>query len=407
MANSKFSKVFRFLKEHSLIFILIATVVCLALYLYKIEKDIDKIDRRLAARKIKKYNKKEYSIPCLDFLRFKCSDKLYCSKRFLELLDKACQNLRALKLESKLYTYIKIAFDLSKANAKLGLKAFPFFNKRDSRDKELYGIIYLPPRFISKNATNELYGILLHEIGHAIFAGIEGTRIVQEFFAIYIESATKLKYKTKNLTCFGEYWNQPGIATHFGEFVFPPLPNQKVRNIMIFCRYGQLKYVIQKLHQAYPRFYQKFFNFVLRRKGQNVSLKRLLRLILMTSKDAHTLVKNYYILREHDGDAHIIRANYNEDGSISFFVAKNSKIIKNQVTKTGKVEIELKESYLRDNVMEILQYRNGNFVRKSVVLLGRNGLLRIRPEYYGPFDELVIYAILPKIKLSTYFRFDL
>ncbi len=245
---------------------------------------------------------KTFIITCFDHdmgIRCKSKKNGHCSDEFQKDVKAICANLQTLGVAP----FEKIAVDLKKydvCDEKLEKETgcVPYFSPEGRLKGYNMASIYLPATLFRDKESLRI--VLTHELTHALTFRdpVVMARIVREFFAVYAESIF-CTYNIHN-TCNGPEWNQPVLRNYGGEYSFPSLPDNKPMKALASCRYGQLEYIVRKLHRQSPFLFQKLWRELLKHDNGKMDTAWLKKQIAKIDNKAGEIVSKFHILSEAD-----------------------------------------------------------------------------------------------------------
>jgi len=221
-----------------------------------------------------------------------------CSKKAVALLEDACRKLEAAGLKPLQKTEVAI-IQLNKCSDWLEKNSacFPFFYWKGEKK----GIGFLSEVLDDPEACE----ILGHELGHAIFSKKrrEVSRLVAEFFAVYVEIAIG-NGDTKRYLC-AENGNQSALSTIEGEYGFPISKEHPAMYPLSLCRYGQLAFISRQLQKKYPDFFNGLVKKLDKHGNTPINLSLLHKWAKEIDQDAEKYLSEFYVLKNSDGLFHV------------------------------------------------------------------------------------------------------
>lgn len=251
--------------------------------------------------------------------------------------------------------------------------------------KEMANFIYFPKKVVE---GEYLERVAAHEITHAILSkrASETSRVVSEFFAVYVQNAIAKTERLPGYSCFGEAGNQPVLATVEGSYLFPVKKGNIPMDFLSKCRYGQLAYVSREMEKKFPSVFPKLWKKMDEHRGGHIGLSRFHKWLGEIDGKAEKFASGYYIFRNTDRVFHVGLVPQ-RDLFVIFVYKTVDKQEENHIS-SGKVTLTLTKKNLSAGV----------FVVATNIT---NGYLAVDRKFLESGDFLVVTADLPGGKKIT------
>ncbi len=334
---------------------------------------------KLPLKKIEKINEKKFAVTCFDEdLGIRCKSlKIggHCSDDFKKNLQAICSEMEVLgvspldKIVVDIRTYNGCDTELEKKTGCL-----PYFDREGKINDYGAGFIYLPASLFRNKES--LRTVLIHELAHALTSKHQAkmTRIVKEFFAIYAE----IQFYGGNLhsSCNGEEWNHLALRNYGGEYSFPKEKDNRPMDLLSVCRYGQLEYIIRKLHRKSPFLFLALWRELESHKDGILDVAWLKKNIIAIDREAGKISLRYFILDEADASPQLAVINNGDEHCAFVYMSMNGSE-EHYSTRAG-FQMEWLRNNKRMNWMSlsrapILCYSSKKFLPGDVVYISAVG----------------------------------
>lgn len=284
----------------------------------KLKISVKQKKKKPPAKLIKKQKRKGFSLSCFEgYVKVSCKPTEkgfnHCKESIKKIIELTCKKMNKIRISPLSKIKIKIKkFKIDKDGkceewAQRGTNCLPHFLKE--KDEGEFKTSYVAIGENSFKNEKFLLSILAHEFTHAFLVSdlITFSRVVNEFFAIYISSkiAPTMYYQA----CKGsKSWDQGVFSTYKGEYKFPHNKENKLEVLINRCRYAQLEHLTRRLDKKYPKLYLQLWvimDLVIVKKFHFTPLK-LLSEIREIDKGAWMVASKYYAFQQMKSNSQIV-----------------------------------------------------------------------------------------------------